>query len=164
MSRYQRTDSGVLDTQSSACIPSDPNNRDWQEYQEWLAAGNTPDPMPLVDLKAAKKAEIKAAFSAALDAGMTCANGIKMDADMLRILRLKGGHDLARAAGASALDVRDFDNVVHTAMPLADVWQMILDLGANYQSLLAHKWAIESQVDAVIDPATAEADLAAIAW
>jgi hypothetical protein len=27
-----------------ACIPKDPSNTDWQAYQEWLAAGNTPLP------------------------------------------------------------------------------------------------------------------------
>ena len=28
----------------NAFIPNDPSNTDWQAYQEWLAAGNTPLP------------------------------------------------------------------------------------------------------------------------
>ena len=27
-------------------IPFDPRNADYQEYLEWVAAGNTPDPAP----------------------------------------------------------------------------------------------------------------------
>jgi hypothetical protein len=27
-------------------IPNDPLNTDWIEYQEWLAAGGVPDPVP----------------------------------------------------------------------------------------------------------------------
>jgi len=30
-----------------AMIPSDPANRDYQEYLEWLAAGNMPSPVPV---------------------------------------------------------------------------------------------------------------------
>lgn len=34
----------ILRLPDNTYIPNDPANTDWQAYQEWLAAGNTPLP------------------------------------------------------------------------------------------------------------------------
>jgi hypothetical protein len=48
MSDYQLSATGVVRNSDGANIPIDPNNRDWRKYQEWKAAGGTPDPIPVV--------------------------------------------------------------------------------------------------------------------
>lgn len=41
---YKLLKSGVRRIADGACIPEAAGNSDWQRYQEWLAAGNTPEP------------------------------------------------------------------------------------------------------------------------
>lgn len=48
MAKYKLTENGVYDTETGANIPEDDRNRDWMEYQEWLAEPNTPDPADVV--------------------------------------------------------------------------------------------------------------------
>jgi hypothetical protein len=43
-SEYQATGLGAFRVADGAWIPNDPANRDWQEYQQWLADGGVPDP------------------------------------------------------------------------------------------------------------------------
>jgi hypothetical protein len=60
MADYQLTATdSVIRTEDGACIPADPANRDWVEYQQWLADGGVPDPVkppinPELDYKPAK--------------------------------------------------------------------------------------------------------------
>ncbi len=42
--RLTATESSVIRIADKAIIPNDTGNRDWVEYQKWLAAGNTPEP------------------------------------------------------------------------------------------------------------------------
>jgi hypothetical protein len=40
----QTKPSSVIRTTDGACIPFDPDNTDFVEYQKWLSEGNTPLP------------------------------------------------------------------------------------------------------------------------
>ena len=82
MKRYKLLEDSVFDNLSSHSIPDVPSNRHWQEYQEWLAEGNTPIPIRpsehhnLINDKwvlngAAKKKADWAAEMAGLDAEVT---------------------------------------------------------------------------------------------
>jgi hypothetical protein len=46
MADYQltATDATVIRNLDQACIPNDPANRDWMDYQKWLEDGGVPDP------------------------------------------------------------------------------------------------------------------------
>ncbi len=68
MAKYQLKDgtNGVKDTEQGMDIPKDMGNRYWRKYQAWLAAGNTPDPVPPLS---AEELTRRAKYAAARDWG-----------------------------------------------------------------------------------------------
>lgn len=50
-----------------ACIPESEGNRDWQEYQLWLAEGNTPEPVDQPTIEE-QRAELKSVRDTSLNA------------------------------------------------------------------------------------------------
>lgn len=41
---YKQSEGDSVTTDAGLWIPADPENIDWQAYQQWLAAGNSPSP------------------------------------------------------------------------------------------------------------------------
>lgn len=61
--------SALILRSDGAAIPADPNNVDYQQYQAWLSAGNTPTPISLAEAQS-KQIEINsAACSDAITSG-----------------------------------------------------------------------------------------------
>ena len=61
---YQLTqNSNILRNSDGALIPADPNNADYQAYQGWVAAGNTPDPAPIPNPLPSFIASVQAALA-----------------------------------------------------------------------------------------------------
>ncbi len=86
MAAYQLTVSGVAITRASdgAFIPMVPANEDYQVYLAWIAAGNTPDPVPTVPAPTLTQLHVYATTKAAQLLSATrsyTAAGVTMKAD-----------------------------------------------------------------------------------
>lgn len=107
MAMYQLTSDGmgVIRTADGALIPNDSDNRYWREYQAWLAAGNTPDPVPAVVVT---NAMVNAERDRRAALGFTY-NGVVYQSDSYSLDAIDRNAMLAFVAitnGASAGDLR----------------------------------------------------------
>lgn len=57
MYKLTKDNTSVIRLSDNAHIPIAPGNRDYAEYQEWIAAGNIPQPIDLPELSAVKSAK-----------------------------------------------------------------------------------------------------------
>jgi len=109
---------------------------------------------------AIKISEIKQSFITATKSGFTCTNGITMDADLTSIQTLKSGYDLAVKLGATTMDITDYNNIDHLALPIANVDTMLTELGVNYNTIRVKKNTLKKQAES----AKTQAELDLIVW
>ncbi len=65
---YKLTDDGVQRLNDGAWIPETTDNRDWVEYQEWIADGNTPLPADVDPVQKPTELQLLTARVEALEA------------------------------------------------------------------------------------------------
>ncbi|WP_127076020.1 hypothetical protein [Rhodomicrobium lacus] len=122
---YTLTHSGAVRRDDGAAIPADEANSDWQRYQEWLAAGNTPAPTPEIPepvpssvsplqlVRALRRAGLKEAFEAALAANSEASEDFALAREIERDDPMVAS--VASALGKSAVEV---DNIFRLAATL----------------------------------------------
>lgn len=102
MYKLTKTDA-VIRLSDGACIPSDPANTDRQEYEAWIAGGNTPEP---VDPPSAEqqREQFKAARANAVSRiTVTTQAGNTFDGDEISQGRMARAILGLQAAGADAV-------------------------------------------------------------
>jgi len=134
----------IIRLSDNACIPPDQANTDYQEYQLWLQAGNTPIPVDPPS-QAQLIAEVERSQAAVQDAGMTCSNGIKLqvrEQDLSRWTQLVAS---ITAFQPEAVTIRDFNNVNHTVSKTVAL-QMMGEVSLWGQAFLAETWRLKDEI------------------
>ena len=86
---YKLNENSITRSSDGACIPLVEDNRDYQEYLAWVAAGNTPDPYVPPPVPAPQTVTRRQGRLALIDAGKLVAVEAAIDATEDPIEKLK---------------------------------------------------------------------------
>jgi len=105
---YELTSSTSIKRSDGAVIPADPANRDYAEYQSWVAAGNTPTPLPTLTLDEQK--------IDAIDQLKAVASSLLSSSDWMVIRKVDAGVEIPVAWQTYRDAVRAMSNTIETAI------------------------------------------------
>lgn len=154
---------GVIRLADRAYIPENTGNRDWREYQEWLAAGNVPEPVETLDeTKARRAGEMRVAYAAALQGGFESAalgTPHRYLSDLASQVKLAGSAACGAPVQYECVEVSTGAETVkaHTA---AQMRQVLVD---GKDAAVALKLRLRDRV-AQIMAATAATQVDAVIW
>jgi hypothetical protein len=176
------TGTSVIREADGACIPADSNNSDYQAYEKWLKAGNTPDPaLTLAQAQANQLSIINAAAVAELTAGFSSsASGTAMwyDSDNESQLLYSNLYADARAglystttymtgyaAGIAPIRAKASQSAADSTKAVQQLTQaefLVLydDWRTLYTTVKAKQWTLQSEIAA----ATTVSAVQAITW
>ena len=162
MSKYKLTDTGVLDQEAHRYIPQNEANVHWQDYLQWVAQGNVPDPEYTIDqVKSTKILEINSKRDDTRNALIVEYNGNIFDADPVSQNNLIGTVS-AITAGLPVADPtvwRTADNI-NVNMSHTDLVALGGTLLTTIEQLYEKSWTLKGQVES----ATTIEEVELISW
>lgn len=143
------SNSGVIRVADRAYIPADPGNSDWQTYQSWLAAGNTPAPMPVTpptvdDVRIERERRLALGF----DYDFGDARGVHhvgmTDADMIGWDEVTKAANALMSLGQAAQTLTVVTETGPAVVTAAEWMQIILAATAARQPIWAASFALQA--------------------
>lgn len=117
-----------------------------------------PEPS-LEELKYSKNEHIKKELDNITKEGCDISLGFKIDFETHNRTEFALGLQLINETGLESMTIRDFDNVNHI-ITAAEYKQMVLEMAAQFNKLLAEKWTLNKAVE----DATTKEEVEAIYW
>jgi len=116
--------------------------------------------IPLEDVKAAKKAEIAAAFDAYIAGSVMVSLGYPMQFNTRDTLMVRGAIELAQATEQATLYLTDANDVTHEGVSIAEAQATLMEMMAAFAQAHAKKQELRAQIDA----AQTVEDVEAVVW